>query len=161
MILTLDLGATTGWALLKNDGTILSGFKKVDDKKMAAQRYPNFLKLLDEIRAQAPGRIERIIYEIVYMPQKSSRAAYAYGGYIACLEVWCDDAIIPLSGLSCVQARKAVFGNGRMSKDETFQELKKTYPRLVDHNEGDAIVMALWAKQSLELTKESKNEEKR
>ena len=145
MYIALDLGDTTGWAVLNEDKIIRSGHSKVGNRKFPALRFPNFLKLLDDLKNMGGEKIKKIYYESVYMPHRSIAASYAYGGYKACLEVWGDRNVIPLCPVACSSARMVVFGNGKIAKDEVFEKVKELYPTVSDHNQADAITIGLWA----------------
>jgi crossover junction endodeoxyribonuclease RuvC len=147
MFIGMDLGGTTGWCIIDKNVILKSGHQKLDCKKVPAEKYPNFLRLLDKIKALAPSKIDALFYEFVYMPHKSTAAAYAYGGYLACLEVWCDKQQIPMHGIGCTSARKHILGRGNLKKEEAFDLVKLMHPEVKDHNEADAIVVGMYANE--------------
>lgn len=166
MIIGLDLGAVTGWAIGDDESDtraiLESGHKKVGDRKLPAQRFVNFNKLLDEIQKKIGDKLNCVYYEYVYMPHKSTEAAYAYGGYKACLEVWADSRRVKLQGVLCSSARKHVLGSGGLNKEAAFEKIKILYPHVLDHNEADAVLVAHYGMQCnadyLEkIAKEKKN----
>ena len=86
VILALDFGLQTGWAVRRDNGTIVSGsiclgngWKK--DYGRYGHRFQRFRDLLNEQKAQNP-EISEVVYEDP-ISHKGAAQARSYGGYLA------------------------------------------------------------------------------
>ena len=149
MFLALDLGTTTGWCLADYEKTtkVISGFKKLVSYKSSIDRFPNFLTLLNEIYRVSEKKLSKIYYEKNMMSYKNVYANYIHGGFLAVLEVWTSEKGMPMVGMSCLQIRKEVFGKGNIPKVAILPTIQEIHPHVSDHNEADAVALALYVKK--------------
>ena len=99
VILALDLGATTGWALRSIDGGITSGTAefRLDRWQSGGMRFLRFKRWLTELKHQAGG-FDLVVYEQV-RNHAGVDSAHAFGGWLAILTAWCDHHDIAYQGV--------------------------------------------------------------
>ena len=117
VLLAIDLGGTTGWAMWQN-GVVTSGSlpltksgnKRFEGPGMKFIRFKRWLKSLP--------RPSIIAFEKVHR-HRGVAAAHAYGGYLSHLTAFCDgqDPQIPYEGIGVGTIKKRATGNGSASKD--------------------------------------------
>lgn len=144
-ILAIDLGTTTGWALMAQ-GHINSGSKSFKPQRFegGGMRYLRFKRWLTEIKATV-DTIEAVYFEEVRR-HMGVDAAHAYGGFLATLTAWCEHHQIPYSGVPVGTIKKFATGRGNASKNEMIKaawKLTEVFP--VDDNEADAIHLLRYA----------------
>ena len=90
VILALDLGATTGFAIAGADGDITSGTAefRLDRWQSGGMRFLRFKRWLTEIKNQAGG-FDLVVYEQVRR-HAGVDASHAFGGWLAILTAWCE-----------------------------------------------------------------------
>ncbi len=142
-ILTLDLGTTTGFAILKN-GNITHGFVVFKPQRFegGGMRYLRFNKWLDEILSLI-GTIDAVYFEEVRR-HLGVDAAHAYGGFLAHLTAFCEERKIPYSGVPVGTIKKHVTGRGNASKKEIVEAVNKLGYAVNDDNQADAIALLLY-----------------
>ena len=88
VILTLDLGTSTGWALKDNHGNIVSGTMDFKPGRFegGGMRYLRFKRWLSEIR-KSVGDIDVVYFEEVRR-HLGVDAAHTYGGFMSQLMAW-------------------------------------------------------------------------
>lgn len=149
--LALDLGTTTGWAMLRDDGTTESGTWEFKPRRGdgAGMRFLRLHMKMDEM-ANFGATIRRVIYE---QPGhfKSMAADDCIRGLVSHVQSWCEKNHIPCEGYSPAEVKKAATGKGNANKDQVLAAAKVRWPlvNIVDHNQADA----LWI---LELSKEER-----
>src|SRR5512139_3861013 len=91
IVLALDLGTTTGWAMSLPDGGIVSGTVSFRPSRYdgGGMRYLRFRAWLNTLVEDA-GAIGQIHYEEVRR-HLSTDAAHVYGGLLAMLTAWCEE----------------------------------------------------------------------
>ena len=141
VILTLDLGTTTGWALFDNTGSIVSGnisFKssRFEGGGMVYVRFKNWLKELKQIY----GNIDEVYFEEVRR-HLGVDAAHKYGGFLSHLTAWCEINKIPYQGVSVGTIKKHITGKGNASKEEVINAVKDKGYNPTDDNEADSIAL--------------------
>lgn len=144
-ILAIDLGTTTGWALMAQ-GHINSGSKSFKPQRFegGGMRYLRFKRWLTEIK-NSVDTIEAVYFEEVRR-HLGVDAAHAYGGFLATLTAWCEHHQIPYSGVPVGTIKKFATGRGNASKNEMIKaawKLTEVFP--VDDNEADAIHLLRYA----------------
>ncbi len=99
VVLALDLGTHTGWALRAGDTLITSGTEHFRSQRFegGGMRYLRFKRWLTEIKAAA-GHIDEIYFEEVRR-HLATDAAHAYGGFLAVLTSWCEHHRIAYQGV--------------------------------------------------------------
>ncbi len=145
IILALDLGTTTGWALRSFDGLITSGtasFKpgRYDGGGMRYLRFTNWLTELDRLS----GPIEAIYFEEVRR-HAGTDAAHVYGGLMATLTAWAELRGVPYAGVPVGTIKRHATGHGNANKQAMIDAAHKRGFSPTDDNEADAIAILLWA----------------
>jgi Holliday junction resolvasome RuvABC endonuclease subunit len=145
VILTLDLGSHTGWALRGSDGTITSGTAHFQPHRFegGGMRYLRFKCWLAEV-GRAAGAVHAVYFEEVRR-HAGVNAAHAYGGFLAHLTAWCEQRQVPYQGVPVGTIKKHATGLGNASKAAMVAAIQaKGYP-VTDDNEADAIALLHWA----------------
>ncbi len=147
-ILALDLGTTTGWALRGRDGRITSGTMTFKPSRFegGGMRYLRFRGWLAEISDLSCG-LARIVFEEV-RAHAGTDAAHIYGGFLAHLSAWCEEATIPYEGVPVGTIKRFVTGKGNADKAAVIAAIRARGFRPTDDNEADAIALLLWATTS-------------
>ncbi|WP_420873151.1 D-Ala-D-Ala carboxypeptidase family metallohydrolase [Paracoccus hibiscisoli] len=112
VILALDLGTTTGWALHGIDGLITSGtasFRpgRFDGGGMRYLRFTNWLTEIDRLS----GPVVAIWFEEVRR-HAATDAAHVYGGLMATLTAWAELRGIPYEGVPVGTIKRHATGKG-------------------------------------------------
>ncbi len=144
-ILALDLGTRTGWALLTRDRTITSGvieFKQ-DRWQGGGMRFLRFRAWLDEVH-RLSGGFEQLIYEQVRR-HAGMDASHLYGGWLAILEVWCEQNSISYQGVPIGTIKRHATGKGNAPKEAMIAAARARGFSPADDNEADAIAILHWA----------------
>ncbi len=146
VLLALDLGTKTGWALRWPDGAIQSGTQSFAPRRFegGGMRYVRFRAWLQQMQQMAAGSgIGGIVFEEVRR-HLGTDAAHVYGGLLATLTAWADGnqpAPIAYRGIP-VQAIKAwATGKGNAPKDAVIAAMEARGFRPQDDNEADALAM--------------------
>ncbi len=144
-ILALDLGTTTGWALMTRDGSITSGTESFKPHRFegGGMRFLRFKRWLTEIK-QASDSIDAVYFEEVRR-HLGVDAAHAYGGFMAHLTAWCEHHQIPYQGVPVGTIKKHATGKGNASKGEMIAAAKVRGHFPADDNETDALALLYYA----------------
>jgi Holliday junction resolvasome RuvABC endonuclease subunit len=138
-ILSLDLGTTTGWALLNNQeiryGSI--SFKETPFDSWDS-RYSKFNRWLENLHRDV--KIDQIIYEAV-MSHKGAIASHYYGGFMAILQTFGDKYGIPYEGVPVGTIKKHATGKGNASKLDMINAMEKKKYQIKNDNEADALAL--------------------
>ena len=151
IILGLDLGNRTGWALY-NDGVILSG--TWENSRSSQSRFEGggmrYVRFLDNLK-KLP-RPDRIAVEEVRSHKRAGQgsqnvtAAQVYGGYLATLSQWCEIEKIPFEGIPVAGIKRRATGKGNANKEKVVAATKKLSPKEIsDDNEADAFWLMVLA----------------
>lgn len=143
-ILALDLGTTTGWAMLC-DGTITSGSQSFKPQRFegGGMRFLKFKRWLADTKACTDG-LDAVYFEEVRR-HAGVDAAHAYGGFMAHLTAWCEHHEIPYQGVPVGTIKKSACGKGNASKEEMVEKARAIVKNVSDHNEADAIHILMYA----------------
>jgi Holliday junction resolvasome RuvABC endonuclease subunit len=146
-LLALDLGTTTGWALLTLDGSITSGSESFKPQRFegGGMRFLRFKRWLTEIK-QASNGIDAVYFEEVRR-HLGVDAAHAYGGFMAHLTAWCEHHQIPYQGIPVGTIKKHATGKGNASKEEMVTSARARGHAPADDNEADAIALLYLARE--------------
>jgi len=143
MILALDLGTKTGYAIGDKKGPISSGMMNFATKRNegGGMRYVRFSRWLKHIIAQQ--RITEIYYEEVRR-HAGTNAAHVYGGFMSHLTAICDevDNELPYQSIPVGSIKKHATGRGNASKPEMIRAAitKGWMPKgSEEDNEADAL----------------------
>lgn len=140
-ILAIDVGTQTGWARTDRNGIVTSGTRSFAPKRteMAGQRWLKFRAFLNE-QAQQVGEVHAVYYEDAKQ-HAGTLAAHVYGGFLACLEMWCAANNVPLRPVGVGVVKKHWTGKGNADKDAMIAQAhaRGFYPG--DSNEADALAI--------------------
>ena len=145
VILALDLGTTTGWALRPADGRVVSGtvsFRpgRFDGGGMRYLRFANWLTELERLS----GPITAIWYEEVRR-HAGTDAAHVFGGLMATLTAWAERRGVPYEGVPVGTWKRNLCGKGNATKEAVIEAVKARGFAPADDNEADALALLLWA----------------
>lgn len=143
-ILALDLGTTTGWAMLC-DGTITSGSESFKPSRFegGGMRFLKFKRWLADTKACTDG-IDAVYFEEVRR-HAGVDAAHAYGGFMAHLTAWCEHHQIPYQGVPVGTIKKHATGKGNANKDAMIAAAMALGFGPQDDNEADALALLAFA----------------
>ncbi len=149
-ILALDLGTTTGWALVSRDGLLNGGSESFKTTRFegGGLRYLRFKRWLTEIKQS--GEINAVYFEEVRR-HVGVDAAHAYGGFLATLTAWCEHHQIPYQGVPVGTIKKHATGKGNAGKDEMILAAQSRGHEPKDDNEADALALLHWAIETQEV----------
>ena len=136
MILALDLGTKTGWALKNTTGKICSGAQSFKPGRFegGGMRFLRFQKWLDDITSG----ITEIYFEEVRR-HLGTDAAHIYGGLMAVLTSYCEEYEIPYRGIPVGTWKKFVCGKGNADKQMVMDAVKSMGFSPKGFDEADAI----------------------
>lgn len=137
--LALDLGTTTGWALVNPSGLITSGTEsfKVGRFEGGGMRYLRFSRWLDEMAAHG---LAGIWFEEVRR-HVGTDAAHVYGGLMAHLTAWAENRNIPYQGVPVGTIKKHATGKGNAPKEAMIAAARSWGFTPADDNEADALAL--------------------
>ncbi len=140
-ILALDLGTSTGWALRRADGVIVSGTTSFKPGRYegAGMRFLRFAQWLDSLDAP-----DAIYFEEVRR-HRGVDAAHCYGGLLATLTAWCEGRGIPYAGVPVGTIKAHATGKGNASKDAMIAAMQAKGFNPGDDNEADALAILFYA----------------
>ena len=145
VVLALDLGTTTGWALRGSDGLITSGtasFRpgRFDGGGMRYLRFANWLTEIDRLS----GPLATIWFEEVRR-HAGTDASHIYGGLMATLTAWAEQRDIPYEGVPVGTIKRHATGKGNAPKEAMIKAARARGFSPTDDNEADAVALLLWA----------------
>lgn len=145
VVLALDLGTTTGWALRGQDGGIISGTMTFRPSRFegGGMRYLRFRGWLGEL-AMLTGGLARIAFEEV-RAHAGTDAAHIYGGFLGHLSAWCEERGIAYEGVPVATIKRFATGRGNADKVAMIAAMQARGFAPADDNEADAIALLLWA----------------
>jgi Holliday junction resolvasome RuvABC endonuclease subunit len=145
VILALDLGTITGYAIAGADGGITSGTAefRLDRWQSGGMRFLRFKRWLTEIKNQAGG-LDLVVYEQV-RKHAGVDAAHSFGGWLAILTAWCDHHDIAYQGVPVGTIKRFITGKGNADKTAVIEAVRARGFKPADDNEADAIAILLWA----------------
>ena len=145
VVLALDLGTTTGWAIRGHDGLITSGTVSLRPGRFdgGGMRYLRFRNWLDQLGRDA-GPITAIHFEEVRR-HVGTDAAHVFGGLLATLTAWAETAGIAYQGVPVGTIKRHATGKGNADKSAMMAAARARGFSPTDDNEADAIAILLWA----------------
>ncbi len=145
IILTLDLGTITGWALRGRSGLITSGIEMFKPSRFegGGMRYLRFERWLNELLFQLDW-MDAVYFEEVRR-HLGVDAAHAYGGFLAHLTAWCEQHEIPYQGVPVGTIKQSATSKGNASKEAVIQAMQALGHTPSDDNEADALALLHWA----------------
>ncbi len=146
VILALDLGTLTGWALRSADGSITSGTESFKPGRFegGGMRYLRFKRWLNEF---LPEAVSAVYFEEVRR-HLGVDAAHAYGGFLATLTAWCEQNRIPYQGIGVGTIKKSATGRGNAGKQDMIKAMRKLGHLPDDDNEADALALLYFAMEA-------------
>jgi hypothetical protein len=155
VILALDLGTTTGWALRSANGPVAHGFVSFKSQRFegGGMRYLRFGRWLADMLALSGSQtgsqtnlagIGTIYFEEVRR-HLGVDAAHVYGGLLATLTAWCEHHQIPYQGVPVGTIKRHATGKGNAGKAEVIAAMKALGHPVTDDNEADALALLHWA----------------
>ena len=148
-ILALDLGRTTGWALLTPQRSIHSGFEtfkpsRFESSGMALLRFRSWL---NTVHHQAGG-LGICVFEEVRR-HRGTTAAHTYGEFLGQLKAWADEenTKVPYLGIPVGTIKKFATGKGNANKQMMIKAVREKFghSNVTDDNEADALALLHWA----------------
>lgn len=149
MHLCLDLGTTTGFALVPSlQSAIVSGTWNCAPGKNsgAGMRFLKFQRQLDDIHAKTP--LTTVHYEEVRR-HLGTDAAHCYGGLYGVLTAWCEKNNVPYQGVPVQTIKKFWTGKGNAKKEVMIEAARLHGYEPDDDNEADAIALAHWVRHEM------------
>lgn len=145
VILALDLGSRTGWALRNASGAIASGTHEFRPGRFegAGMAFLRFGRWLDDLVGNT-GPIAAIVFEEV-RAHAGTLAAQVYGGFLAHLTAWCERHEIPYLGVPVATIKRHATGKGNAPKDAVIAAVRAKGFAPRDDNEADALAILDWA----------------
>ena len=148
VVLALDLGTTTGWALQAADGLIASSTVSFRPSRYdgGGMRYLRFQHWLEQL-ADDSGGLTAIYFEEVRR-HIGTDAAHLYGGFLATLTAWCEREGVAYQGVPVGTIKRFATGKGNAGKDAVMAAVRARGFSPADDNEADAIAILLWAMET-------------
>ena len=145
VILALDLGQTTGWAVRNADSVITHGTVQFRPGRhegggMPFLRFRAWLQELDE----AVDGIDAVFFEEVH-GHRGTAAAQIYGGFLAHLTAWAEMNKVPYEGVPVGTIKRHITGKGNATKEEVIAAVRAKGFSPVDDNDADALALLDWA----------------
>jgi Holliday junction resolvasome RuvABC endonuclease subunit len=145
VILALDLGQRTGWAVRNADGAIASGtveFRpgRFESVGMIYLRFRAWLQEVDE----TAGGIGAVYFEEV-RAHRGVIAAQSYGAFLGHLTAWAEMFKIPYRGVPVGTIKRHVTGRGNADKGAVVAAVRALGFDPADDNEADALALLDWA----------------
>jgi hypothetical protein len=145
VILALDLGQRTGWAVRNRDGAIASGVHefrpgRFEGGGMIWLRFRAWLQEIDE----AAGKVSGVVFEEV-VAHRGVAASHCYAGFLAHLTAWAEANRIPYQGVPVGTIKRHIAGKGNADKAAVIAAVKALGFNPIDDNEADALALLLWA----------------
>lgn len=149
MLLSLDLGTVTGWALSNANGRIMSGTAHFRPRRFdgGGMRYLRFERWLNETLVSV-GKINAVYFEEV-RKHLGVDAAHTYGGFLASLTSWCEEHAIPYEGVPVGTIKKFITGKGNANKQAVIAAVKDLGHQPEDDNEADALALLHFARDQV------------
>jgi Holliday junction resolvasome RuvABC endonuclease subunit len=140
-ILALDLGTSTGWAIRRGDGLVLSGSASFKPGRYegGGMRFLRFAQWLDSLD------VPQAVYFEEVRRHAGTDAAHAYGGFLATLTAWCERRSIPYAGIPVGTIKRHATGKGNAGKPEMMAAMRAKGFTPADDNEADALAILLFA----------------
>jgi hypothetical protein len=145
VILALDLGQRTGWAVRNVDGAIVSGVHEFRPGRFegGGMIWLRFHAWLQEIDETSSG-VGVVVFEEVRRHLGTS-AAHIFGGYLAHLTAWAEANRIPYQGVPVGTIKRHIAGKGNADKQAVLEAVRKLGFAPADDNEADALALLNWA----------------
>jgi Holliday junction resolvasome RuvABC endonuclease subunit len=151
VILALDLGTSTGWALRSREGFIVSGVERFQPGRYegGGMRFLRFKRWLTDLKGE---QLDAVYFEEVRR-HLGTDAAHLYGGFLGVLGLWCEHHSIAYLGVPVGTLKKHGTGKGNAGKPEMVEAARRLFHGVVssvsDDNEADALILLDYALEHL------------
>ncbi|WP_249417478.1 crossover junction endodeoxyribonuclease RuvC [Pusillimonas minor] len=144
VILALDLGTKTGYAIRNRDGKTIHGTEAFTPRKSwtPGQRWQRFRSWLSTAIVQ--HQVNHIAYEDVKR-HVGTDAAHVYGAFLALVEMLADSHSLTLQPVGVGTVKKHWTGKGNAKKEDMIAEAKRRGFRPDGDNSADALAILDWA----------------
>ena len=141
IIMALDLGTITGWAIREPQGNITSGTVSFKGGRFegGGMSFLRFKQWLTDFK-NTLGTIDAVYFEEV-RAHKGVDAAHKYGGFLAHLTSWCEHHQIPYQGIPVGTIKKHITGKGNAPKESVIAAVKNKGFSPADDNEADSLAL--------------------
>ena len=144
VILALDLGQRTGWAVRSARGAIGSGTPEFRPDRCEGGGMIAALPRLAARARRDAGGLDVVVFEQVRRPLGTG-AAHAFGGWLAHLTAWSEAHRIPYQGVPVGTIKRHVTGKGNADKQAVIDAVRRLGFHPADDNEADALALLNWA----------------
>jgi len=144
MLLALDLGTETGWALNTDPVSYGTWHNKQSRFEGGGMRFLRFRKTLTELHDLQ--QFEDVYFEEIRR-HLGTDAAHVYGGMLAHLTAWCEERGIPYEGVPVGTIKRFATGTGNAPKDLMLAVARSWGYEPKNDNEADALCLLKWAKE--------------
>lgn len=145
VLVAMDLGTRTGWAIRLGDGVVASGVSEFRPGRFqgGGMAFLRFRAWLDELN-RTSGPIDAVFFEEVRR-HLGTNAAHIYGGFLAHLTAWCEQHKIAYEGVPVGTIKRHITGKGNADKAAVIQAVTQRGFSPADDNEADALALLSWA----------------
>ena len=145
VVLALDLGQKTGWAVRNRDGAVASGVQefrpgRFEGGGMIWLRFRSWLQEVDE----TTGGVGVVVFEEV-VAHRGVAASHCYAGFLAHLTAWAEANKIPYQGVPVGTIKRHATGKGNADKQAVIAAVRALGFDPQDDNEADALALLNWA----------------
>lgn len=144
IILGLDLGSTTGWAVADDNGITASGTWYIAPRRGESPgcRYLHLRSYLYEV-LRAFDAFDLVVYEAAH--HRGGAATEYAVGCVTTVQAWCAQRTIEHASVHTATLKKFATGSGKADKEKMLTAARWMAGRAVsDDNEADAIHAALY-----------------
>lgn len=143
VIMALDLGTRTGWALLRADGRVESGQERFDLKAGEGQgaRYVKFRRWLVDMKQAHPDLTDLVYEQVMGHGAFQVISAHVYGGMLATVQAFGEHHQLAYRGIGVSTIKKQFAGHGKASKTDVIRQCEALGFRPASDNEADAIAL--------------------
>lgn len=145
IIVAIDPGTHCGYAVRYPTGTYDSGNFDLTVKKGegGGMRFVRFRRKFDDLISTLQDREAPTCLVVVFENVRrhmGTDAAHVYGGIVAHLTAFCEEAQIPYQGIAVGTIKKTATGKGNADKAQMVDAARKRWPdaNISDDNEADA-----------------------
>jgi crossover junction endodeoxyribonuclease RuvC len=144
VILALDLGQKTGWAVRSRDGAIASGVQEFRPSRFegGGMIWLRFRAWLQEVDENTRG-VGVVVFEEVRR-HLGTTAGHIYGGYLAHLTAWAEANRVPYQGVPVGTIKRHITGKGNADKSAVMAAVRMLGFSPADDNEADALALLHW-----------------
>lgn len=145
IILALDTGHKTGWALFDEHGLIKSGVMEIDntyDGKCFADFEQSLAILLTD------SNPSKVVLEKPVFRGANTRRLW---GFVSIVQMMAHKRNLIYNEENIVSIKKFITGKGNAKKKDVMKSIENKGYNFADDNEADAIALALYAFEKIEV----------